>query len=185
MSKPESQVVEDIKTEEQEWEDQNYQSSSKAGGSKPRCVSLFLPLTLPLSSDATWSLAQVTALFNDAICLMPSCGCQSISHYPSSCLSYSIARTPRLRRTKEQRASPETSLQRPIKEPSSRVIGGRRHVKDMETTTTSNNKNRREEDIDGHIFHPAFFHNFPFLLIREVPPGYKLGGGRESKGKIC
>ena len=115
MSKPESQVVEDIKTGEEEQEDQNYQSSSKAPGAEPRCVSPFLPLTLPLSSDATWSLAQVTALFNDAICLMPSCGCQSISHYPSSCLSCRITRTPWLRHTKEQRASPGTSLQWPIR----------------------------------------------------------------------
>lgn len=47
---------------------------------------------------------------------MPSCGCQSISHYPSSRLSRCITRTPWLRHTKEQRASPETSLQqRPIR----------------------------------------------------------------------
>lgn len=47
-----SQVVGDIKTGEEEQEDQNYQSS-KAGGAKPQCVPLFLPLSLSLSSDAT------------------------------------------------------------------------------------------------------------------------------------
>lgn len=101
--KHESQVVEDIKTEEEQEQDQNCQSSRKAGGSKPWCISPFLPLALPLSSDATWSLAQVTALFNDAICLMPSCSCQSILHYPSSCLPYSITRAPRLQCTKALR----------------------------------------------------------------------------------
>lgn len=115
MSENESQVLEDIKPGEEEQEDQNYPSSSQAGGAEPRCLSPFPPRALPLSSDATWSLAQVTALFNDAICLMPSCACQSISHYPSSWLSRCNTRTPWLQHTKEQRASPETSLQRPIR----------------------------------------------------------------------
>lgn len=178
MSKPESQVVEDIKTEKEK-EDQNYQSS-KAGGTKPRCDSPFLLLTFSLSSDTTWSLAQVTALFNDAICLMPSCGCQSISHYPSSCLSYCITRTPWLQHTKEPRLKHRCSG--PLGA-SSKLIGGRHHVKDKEETTTSNNKNRGEEDGDGHIFYPASSLTFPFCWSGRFHHGTNWDEGGSQRGE--
>ncbi|CAJ1082416.1 Hypothetical predicted protein [Xyrichtys novacula] len=43
----------------------------------------------------------------------------------------------------------------PLGGASSRLIGGRCNVRDMQETTTSNNKNREKEDGDGHIFYPA------------------------------
>lgn len=181
-SLPESQAVEDIKTGEEEQEDQNYQCSSKAGGAKPRCVSPFLPFTLPLSSNATWSLVQVTALFNDAICLMPSCGCQSISHYPSSCLSHCITRTPWLQHTKEQRTSPETLLQRPIRS----ILQTNWWDRPRKRQGGNNNKQQQKQGRRGrwwaHLL-SCLFPNFPFLLIWEVPPGHKLGWGSQ-RGKF-
>lgn len=132
------------------------------------------------------ALAQVTALFNDAICLMPSCACQSISHYPSSRLSHCITRTPWLQHTKEPR------LKRRCSGPlgaSSRLIGGRCHLKrrggkQQQATTT---KTRGEEDgDDGQIFNPSSSPASPFCWCRRFHKGTNRGWEKKSKtGGIC
>lgn len=108
-------MLEDIKTGEKSKKIKITRVAVELRAQSPNMFPSFCLSLFPLSSDATWSPVQVTALFNDAICLMPSSACQSISHYPSSCLSWSITSTPWLQQTKEQRASPETSLQWPIR----------------------------------------------------------------------
>lgn len=133
----------------------------------------FFPFALspPLSSDATWSLAQVTALFNDAICLMLPCACQSISHYPSPRLSPCTTGSPWLRRTTKPCLEHHCSGSLGA---SPRLIGGKHDAKDKEENN-SKRVGRWWADLLSYLF-PIF----SFLLMQEVPRGHKVGWEKKS-----
>lgn len=172
-SEPVSQVVEDIKNRRSEKIKifpSRAAAAAKAGGLK--APDAFFPTSFPsLFPSHLESPPQVTALFNDAICLMPSRRLSArLALSLVSPVSPHRPAAPPVPGTKEQKEPRPERRCSGLKGALSRLIGWE---KTRSSTSTSNRKagwrwgsagERREEDIDGHIFYSTFLggKTFPF-----------------------